>query len=373
MKIFFIILVLCISLGAASQTGEAKKAKDFYDEYSRSKKLSDLDNAFLMISEAMKLEKNKINAIANFYNGLITKYYYDAKNLSNKTDLVVSAYNSISKALELNPNLIEKDQALKILQFVCFDLYQEGITSFQNSKNEEAYEIYKKLLLAENLLEKNNLKIEAKGLDKKTETLSRNDIMNNFAVFCINSGKSEEAKNILIESLKLEPTSIKYSQIIQLFTKLNDTKSRKFYIAEARIKYPRDLDILTYEINENLNDGKKMEALELLNKAIEMYPKNSQLYLVLGQNLVEDEKFIEAIQAYKKGIELFPEDFDLNYNLGRALFNQGITLYNKQDEKFHIEALKILGESKKQFEACKKMDSLKVDLDKIINEITQIK
>lgn len=372
-KIGLIILNLWIASASYAQSKEVDKAKDYLAEHLRTRNLSDIELAYSNITEAMKLEKNQMNDFANFYNGKIIKLYFDAKGLKLKKDLVLESYRSLSKTLEINPKFLEKVETLKLIQFICFDLYNEGIFLFNENRNEEAYNVYKVLMKAQELLKKNNLKIEMQGANNTSALLTDADIMNNYAIFCMNSGKMDEAKGIMLEDIKSKPTAPKYLQLVNLFRKLQDGKSADLYIAEALNKYPDDIDVLILNINSNIEKKNTDLALNQVTKAIKMKPTNYELYLVQGQLYSDKEQYQASIDAYKSGLALFPNNYDLNYNLGRAYFNLGTQIYNLHDIKRKPEAVAALDESKKSFLKAKSIDASKVDIDKIIQDINLIK
>lgn len=372
-KICLSIFSMMFFVVAVAQTKEVDKAKDFLEEYLKLRKSSDIEMAYASISTGMKLEKNLTNPYAYFYNGKIIKLYYDDKGMTSKKDLVIEAYRSLSKTLELNPQFSERNEVLKLIQFICFDLYNEGIFLFKESKHEEAYNVYKDLFSAQELLKKNNLKIEMLGANNTSAVLTDADIMNNYAIFCINSGKIGEAKEILINEVKTSPTAPKYAQLINLLKKLQDGSTADAYILEAYEKFPNDLDVLILSINYHIEKKNLEQALRQVTTAIKMKPMNYEFYLVQGQIYADMEQYKSSVDAYKAGLALFPNNYDLNYNLGRALFNKGTELYNKMDVKLKPEATASLEESKTYFLKAKSLDPTKVDIDKIIDDINHIK
>jgi tetratricopeptide (TPR) repeat protein len=197
--------------------------------------------------------------------------------------------------------------------------------------------------------------------------------MNNYVVFCTNSGKLEEAKNILIQEVKTSPTPVKYVQLINLFKRLSDANSAETYTNEASAKYPNDFDVLVLSINNHIDKKNIDQAIAEIKIALKLNSNNNQLYLVLGQLYSDKEQYQEAIDAYQTGLKMFPEDYDLNYSLGRALFNKGTVIYNKHDESIKPLAIAALQESKKYFLKAKSINSTKVDIDKIIEDINSIK
>lgn len=99
-------------------------------------------------------------------------------------------------------------------------------------------------------------------------------------------------------------------------------------VIKGRELYPEDADLIVYELNFYLRNGKFEEAESNLKLAIEQEPDNKQLHFSLGvvyDNLGETEK---AAAAYNDAIAVDPEYFDAVYNLGALYFNKGVEMNN---------------------------------------------
>jgi predicted O-linked N-acetylglucosamine transferase (SPINDLY family) len=69
--------------------------------------------------------------------------------------------------------------------------------------------------------------------------------------------------------------------------------------------------------------GRKLAAVELLERAIASNPRIPESHCDLGIVLFELQKIPEAITCYKKAIALSPEFAEAHYNLGIAHYSQG--------------------------------------------------
>lgn len=370
--IFFILWVI-LGYQTYAQYSEINQAKSYLGEYERYKKLVDIDNANIQGQLAKKHEKFSTNAEANFYVGKIIKLHYDAKAIQNKKNEILESYQYLSRALELNPKLLDKQEALNLIKYLCFDMYNDGIAYSNQNKNQEAYELYKTLIEAKSLLVRNNEKLDVKLANGQVHELKDADIINNYIVMCIKAEKYEDAQKALIQEIAIRPSAAKYVQLIQLCKKTNDTKTAEEYSTKAQQLYPRDIDIMLMTITENMEKKNLNKVIELSHQALLVDSSNIQLYLVLGQTYQDIEKYKEATMVYAQGLKLFPNDYDLNYNMGRAQFNYGTSIYNLHDVKRKPEAAAMLSESKKYFEQCKSINPSRVDIDKIIQDINQIK
>lgn len=375
MKLFNLLLFLSFScIQIFSQTKEVDEAKDYIIDFQANNNKKDLQYSFDKISSAMKLDKNKANADALYLDGYITKLYYDNNNISPKYDLINRSYKSLNQVLSLNPKYIEKEKLLTLIVYICFDMYQEGINLFKEKKNEDAYKLYKNLIEASQLLKKNERTIEVKEKDGKVIRLDQSEIINNFVIFCINSDKKVEAKEALLSDLKVRPSSLKYTQAIQLLGQLGENEQKDILITEARKAYPSDQDILIYDINLNIEKKNSQGALKSIREAIQLDPNNVKLYLVEGQILDETDDDNAAQQAYERGLKLYPDNFDLNYNLARTLFNVGLGHYNQKDVASKNKALEYVQKAKTLFVKCKTLNPDKqIELEKVLIEVEKIK
>jgi len=142
--------------------------------------------------------------------------------------------------------------------------------------------------------------------------------------------------------------------IANVYNKMEDPEGYIRTIQEGREQYPNDADLIIYELNYYLQNGKYQEAEDNLKLAIEKEPNNKQLYFSLGVVYENLEKPEEAVKAYKKAIEIDADYFDANYNLGAFYFNQGVEMNNAaneiQDNKKYDAAR---AEAKKVFQKAK--------------------
>ena len=67
---------------------------------------------------------------------------------------------------------------------------------------------------------------------------------------------------------------------------------------------------------QSSKEDKPDEAIPLYLKAIELNPKNTNLYYNLGIAYLKTSQFPKAAEAFKKTIQLNPKDSDAYYNLG---------------------------------------------------------
>jgi tetratricopeptide (TPR) repeat protein len=242
----------------------------------------------------------------------------------------------------------------------------------KEDKNSLAYDLYKNLFEIQSVLAENKLDFTLVSTTGEKTTLSSKDITNNMVVFCINSGKKEEAKALFEKEVQTSGSAVSYARLIQLCYQLADKSAAYKYIEQGIAMYPTDPDLLIFSINRSLDAKEYNLALKQLDEAIRQAPTTT-LYLVKSQTLESQDKYEESIENYRKGLMLFPNDFDLNYGLGYALFNSSLGILNEQSDATRPKALSNIKEAKEHFTKAKTIDANKVDFEKIFEQINRVK
>ena len=103
-------------------------------------------------------------------------------------------------------------------------------------------------------------------------------------------------------------------------------------LAEARAKYPKDVELLRGEVNQLLQDEKYAEAEQLLKSLTDRDPSNESVWFVLGVTYEKLNKVPEQEAAYKKAIELKPDYYDALFNLGASFYNKGVSVLKECDK-----------------------------------------
>lgn len=372
MKVLFFCIVALVSFNLLAQTKDVSSAMSYYTAFVKENKISDIERAYELINKAMSEPQNQKIAKSFFYQGVIVKQYYESKKNDDKASYVALTAQALIKAYRLDKNFDKKEQLLKLMQIVGYDLYSEGIRQHRANQNESAYQLYKDLFQFQSILAENKLDFTLVSANGEKNTLSSKDITNNMVIFCINSGKKEEARALFIEEIERNPSPIAYSKLIQLCYQLEDKACAHKYIEKGLEKYPTDNDLLIYSINRSLDSKEYEKALKQLDVAIIQAP-SINLFMVKSQTYENQEKLDLAIDNYRKGLQLFPESFDLNYGIAYALLQTSFKKLNEGDDKTKPQAIAILSEAKKYFTKAKEIDPNKTDFDKIFEQINNVK
>lgn len=368
----YLFFCMFLSMGLYSQTKDVNQAADYYTAYTRERKVSDIDKAYELITQAMRDTKNQESDDALMYQSLIVRQYLEVKKPENAYDLFHLSAKSLIQAYKFSKSPKSKSQVLKLMQIAGYDLYSEGIRQHKLNKHEQSYELYSLLFQIQSLLEENKMDFTVVSSNGEKTTLPYKDMVNNMVVFCINSGKKDEAKLLFTKEVQTNPTAINYVRMIQLCYQLEAKEEAHKYIQEGLAKFPTDSDLLVYSINSSLDTKNYENALKLLDIAIAKEPTTS-LYLVKSQTLESQENYEAAIDNYRNALKLYPEDFDLTYGLGYVLLNTSFGILNEQNENTKPKALARVKEAKELFMKAKSLQPTKVDYEKIFEQINNIK
>lgn len=371
-NLIFILLASCITIQMTAQSKDIEKGKDLLREYQQNGKLEDLTKAYNMLKTAMQNESNQKDANALFYYGYATKVYMEASKATPRLDYMLASHQALRKALDLKKDHLEKEQIHKLLVYLTFDLYQEGITLHDERKTQEAYTAYKELVGLYAFLQNNNVPITAKDITGKEIGLKSTDIMNNYVVFSMNADKKSEVKTAMIELIKTDPSGTRYAQMVQLLGQIGENIERERYLEAGRKAYPQDLDLLIADVNLQIDKKNNPAAIKLIEDALKIQDTNTQLYLTLGQLYENVNEDIKAMEVYQRGLTKYPTQPDFNYQIARTYYNQGVAMYNKPDQVSQKQAKERFMNAKKYFLAAKNLKSSATDIDKILTQIDQI-
>ncbi len=170
------------------------------------------------------------------------------------------------------------------------DLYNSAIADYKAEKFVPALKSLNKAITAE---PQNDLYLFTRGV-------LRYDAFKDYP------GAIADFKNVL----KINPDYPEiYSELAYVSVFNRDISSANEYLAIAETKNKNDLKIfltraLICIINQNYAG-----AIIQYNKAIEIYPENSDLYLRRGYAKAYIRKYREAIKDYDKAIELNPKNY----------------------------------------------------------------
>ncbi len=238
------------------------------------------------------------------------------------------AYKGFSKAAELAVKGYQTKDAMKALSAGIQNIYYMGSALYQSENFEGAYQAFKSTHDGYSLLVAND-EPTTFDPDEHDKTLYYS------AVCAQQAGKMDVAIGIykqLAEKGMAEPSV--YESLINYY-KDSDPDLSAQYMTAAREKYPNDQALLYAEINYLLEKGELTSLIANLNKALEMDPENSSIYVTIGQiydkmyqdlsatdTVASNEKFKLAMDYYKQALEKDAKNFDAIYSIGALWYNK---------------------------------------------------
>ena len=136
-------------------------------------------------------------------------------------------------------------------------------------------------------------------------------------------GNPQESTKYLQKSLAINPTfSEARNNLGMVYQEMGfiDKAEREFIIATADKNY-NSRENPYYNLAKLYLDKEKLdEALEYVQKALELNKKMAMAHNLKGTIHEKLKNFDEAIESYTEALKIFPQDINLNFNLAVAYF-----------------------------------------------------
>lgn len=345
-------LVLTLGIAFISSFSFAQKmavttAYNYNKSFERDKDCGELEKGITSIEGATKNEKTKSWAKTWFYGGNL---YFNAMvseecaaKFPNSADKTYTYYLNALKfnvestpagGLDLNKKedqeklvAIVKDKSTKYkdgsytdqilnsrLLYVSNALINSGVNLFNNGKIAEAKVSYDKSVFVQKLIGKFdsigmfNSALAAENLEQYEEALATYEVLAEAGY----QGAST------------------YTYIANIHGKMGNDDKKMEVINKALEKYPTNSDLLIEKLNFLLKSGEADKAMESFDQAIATMPDNASLYYNRGFTYEHSLKDMSKAAAdYQKAYDLDPTFFDAIYSLGAMYYNKGVEWNNK--------------------------------------------
>lgn len=127
-----------------------------------------------------------------------------------------------------------------------------------------------------------------------------------------------------------------YKNMAAAYNGLNNEEKTLEMIALGLEKFPGDPGLIIEKVNIYLKQGKGSDAVQDLNKLLELDPNNKSILFILGTIYGDDTKEIfdsnKAVEYYKAAVEVDPEYYDAIYNLGALYISLSNQLKSKAND-----------------------------------------
>lgn len=295
--------------------GSLTAQKDVTNAYNANKN-GDFEAAVGYIEKAIQDGEAAAKEKTWRYRGEIYRNIANDKNFASRfPDAINKSVESYLKAMELDTRkdyIAENREALAQLQIMLQDKGSKLYDAKDFCGAADMFGFTAKISESFSLFDTTMLYYNAMCLD-----------------FC---GKHEEAlagyKKVAKTGYMDVTVSINISEVLQ---KMNRTDEAKNEIAAARKRNPNNGELLVSEVNFLLADQKYNEAFDVLKKLTTDNPNNETYWFVFGVTCEKLGKMDEQIKAYQKALEIKPDYFDAAFNLGAAIYNQGVEKYKECD------------------------------------------
>ena len=263
----------------------------------------------------------------------------DISGLPQVDNPAIEAATAFMKASELAAKKYETKDAMKGLRNAQGNLSNMGIYAFEDQKYGAAFENFKLVLSAHDLLKEN--KTES-ALDVEDDFNNQLYITGLAALNANRAADAEEYFNKLYEIKYDKPAIYEALYKIQAAKDDSDANLDKAYIylEEGRKNNPDDVSLLFAEINHFLKLNKLDELINKLKVAIDKEPDNISLYSTLGNvydNLYQteieagneekaQEYFNHALNYYNQALEKKPDYVDAVYSIGALYYNKAASM-----------------------------------------------
>ncbi|TBR20012.1 tetratricopeptide repeat protein, partial [bacterium] len=164
--------------------------------------------------------------------------------------------------------------------------------------------------------------------------------------FRINPKREATHKNLILLFNNLQYGHIKNDQYPKILT---------ICLKLVQI-YPKDKDLRLTLGNIHHYMGSIEKAIEEYQTAVELDPKNPILYGLIGSTYVELKLYDKAIEAFKEGVKLAPNIAMMHYELGVTYYDKGLVPEAIKEIK---EAVKIDPDYEMARNALKSLEGLK--------------
>lgn len=321
-KLFLLLAVVSISIGAMSQKGKVTSALSYIDQ-------GILDKAKEAIDQALVNESSMNWFNTYFAKGKLCQATFDSDNPTFKAyypDPLAEAYAAYEKAIELDPKGSIKKKIITnmIYNSLAVNLYAQGSGRFEAKDYEGALKSFEtQILITES--------------DKYAGAVDTG-MYYNAGLAAVNSGKYTQAIKYFEKCAEMKYLGITpYFQIYESYMGLKDTVKAESVLTGLNSKFPDNKDITLQLIDLYIKSNKTEEALKYIKVAKETDPGNYSLYFAAGIIYLNQFRYDEAITELTRSIELKGDVYDTQYGIGAAYINKAADMFLKANEIMDVK------------------------------------
>lgn len=257
----------------------------------------------------------------------------------NNSNPYKDALTALSKSVELDKKNANEEQYPNLLSNGAFYTFNDGVNSMNNSKYEDAYNLF---LQTNNLLGGDNYNKFFKDNKQIDSIISKAKLFEGYSAFY--NDKYDVAVPLLKAAADNKITAGEsniYLLLSQAYEKLGKKDEQAAIIEAGKKKFPNDKNITAAELNYYISNGKQSEMVSKLEDAINQDPNNAVLPFNLGIVYRDMAKpgeaptpekegyFKKAEENYLRAISLAPNNYSYLFELGALYYNKAGYYNNK--------------------------------------------
>jgi TPR repeat protein len=243
-------------------------------------------------------------------------------------DALSIAFDSYKKATELDAKKEYQGKIMINMLAIGEQLYNQGATLFQAADFAKAGASFEKAITV-------------------SQSMNNTDTMALYGAALSFEGSKDYAKAIPYyeQLIKLKVNNpLLYSSLANIYSEQKLVEKAEAVLAEGRILYPNDFNLIISQSNLYLQQNNPSKALESLNLAREKDQANKSIVFAIGvtydmlradstKSFVDRQSYFEkSAVAYKDAIVLDSSYFDAIFNLGALYFNKGGDVLNSANK-----------------------------------------
>lgn len=284
------------------------------------------DEAKEDIEQALQNEKTSSWNRTYYAKGLLCQTAYESgieKKETKKTNLypdqLFLAYDSYEKALELDVRERLKTTIGQKYYLLANDFRNMGEELYKKREYNGALRAFEHALMISN----------SDLVSAKTDT----SLVYNTAMAAYQGKNWEKAIQYLTELQKVAHSTDGCTLLAKSYFESGDTLSGEKVLMDGVKTYNYEEPVVMFLVNRLDDSGRPVQALVILNSAIEARPDNFRFYWARGLVYQKMGRNDEAIESFLKAVERSPDSPELYYHLGICYYNMGIDL---RESALHI-------------------------------------
>lgn len=321
-----ICMTLLVFATTFAQSSKVMTASSYLDDYNTvDKKVEYLMKAKEAIDAAGKHEVTSLQGKTWFLTGQILHAMANDENIqkSAEDNFFGKAMEAYEKALTIvDKKFRDQTKVVRFMTGLSADIYNDAVDSYQAGDYTRSYNMFY-------MMKSINATLAENGGQGAMET---GTCLSNAAMAADAAGMKEEAMAIYKELIVEDPKPIYYMEISKSLKAAGDREGAMELLTEGTKKFTDNSEILIELINYYLQDSKLIEALDLIDKAIELQPENDMLHFVKGDAYEKSGKLEEAQAEYEIAVEKNPDNVQAIYNIGVMYFNKANVIVKEMNE-----------------------------------------